>query len=123
MYAILGVTAKRFRRSYADQLRKIVNDYDRQILLQPDVETTFCDASAECFAQGSDGLVRDSQLLYRRWAFDVAAIQRPVHMWQGTDDHLVASINRTVADRMPGAVWHLVEGAGHFAAVGHRSID
>jgi pimeloyl-ACP methyl ester carboxylesterase len=40
-------------------------------------------------------------------------------MWQGTDDRLVAaSINKTVADRMPGAVWHSVEGAGHFVAVG-----
>jgi pimeloyl-ACP methyl ester carboxylesterase len=119
MYAILGLTAQRFRRSYADQLRKILNNYDRQILLQPGFETAFCDASAECFAQGSDGLVHDSELLYRRWAFDVAAIERPVHMWQGTDDRLVAaSINRTVADRMPGAVWHPVEGAGHFVAVG-----
>jgi pimeloyl-ACP methyl ester carboxylesterase len=27
-------------------------------------------------------------------------------------------INKTVADRMPGAVWHPVEGAGHFVAVG-----
>ena len=119
MYAVLGLTAKRFRRSYVEQLRKTLNDYDRQILLQPDVEAAFCDASAECFAQGSDGLVRDSELLYRRWAFDVTTIERPVHMWQGTDDHLVAaSINRTVADRMPGAVWHQVEGAGHFVAVG-----
>jgi pimeloyl-ACP methyl ester carboxylesterase len=119
MYAVLGLTAKHFRRSYAEQLRKALNAYDRQILLQPDVEAAFCDASAECFAQGSDGLVRDSELLYRRWAFDVTTIERPVHMWQGTDDHLVAaSINRTVADRMPGAVWHQVEGAGHFVAVG-----
>ena len=119
MYAALGMTAKRFRRSYVKQLRKALNDYDRQILLQPDFETAFCDASAECFAQGSDGLVRDSELLYRRWAFDVTTIERPVHMWQGTDDRLVAaSINKTVADRMPGAVWHQVEGAGHFVAVG-----
>jgi pimeloyl-ACP methyl ester carboxylesterase len=119
MYAILGLTAKYFRRSFAQQLRKTLNDYDRQILLQPDVETAFCDTSAECFAQGSDGLVRDSELLYRRWAFDVAAIRRPVHLWQGTDDRLVAvSINKTVVDRMPGAVWHSVEGAGHFVAVG-----
>jgi pimeloyl-ACP methyl ester carboxylesterase len=119
MYAALGLTARRFRRSYADQLRKTLNNYDRQILLQPDVEAAFSDASAECFAQGSDGLVRDSQLLYRRWAFDVSAIKRPVHMWQGTEDRLVAaSINRAVADRMPAAVWHSVEGAGHFVAVG-----
>jgi pimeloyl-ACP methyl ester carboxylesterase len=119
MYATLGLTAKYFRRSFAQQLRKALNDYDRQILLQPDVETAFCDTSAECFAQGSDGLVRDSELLYRNWAFEVAAIKRPVHLWQGTDDRLVAaSINKTVADRMPGAVWHSVEGAGHFVAVG-----
>ncbi|MDP1839922.1 MAG: alpha/beta hydrolase, partial [Reyranella sp.] len=119
MYAALGLTAKRFRKAYLDQLRKAVSDYDRQILLRPDVETDFADTSAECFAHGSDGLVRDSECLYRRWAFDVTKIERPVHMWQGTDDRLVpASINKTVADRMPGAVWHSVEGAGHFVAVG-----
>jgi pimeloyl-ACP methyl ester carboxylesterase len=119
MYAALGLTARYFRRSFADQLRKAVNDYDRQILTDRAFETAFCDSCAECFAQGSDGLVRDSELLYRRWAFDVTRIERPVHLWQGTDDRLVAaSINKTVADRMPGAVWHSVEGAGHFVAVG-----
>ena len=119
MYAALGLTAKRFRKAYVEQLRKTLNEYDRQILLRPDVETAFADTSAECFAHGSDGLVRDSELLYRRWAFDVTKIERPVHMWQGTDDRLVAaSINKAVADRMPGAVWHSVEGAGHFVAVG-----
>lgn len=119
MYWALGLTARRFRRSFANQLRKAVNDYDRQVLLQPDFEDAFCDTCAECFAQGSDGLVHDSELLYRRWAFDVATIERTVHIWQGTDDRLVAaSINRTVADRMPGTVWHAVEGAGHFVAVG-----
>jgi pimeloyl-ACP methyl ester carboxylesterase len=119
MYATLALTAKRFRGTYVKQVRKAVNDYDRQILLQPDVETAFCEASAECFAHGSDGLVRDSELLYRSWAFDVTTIERPVHMWQGLDDRLVPDpINKTVADRMPGSVWHPVEGAGHFVAVG-----
>jgi pimeloyl-ACP methyl ester carboxylesterase len=119
MYAALGLTAKRFPASFAKQVRRAVNDYDRQILLQPEVETAFCDSSAECFAQGSDGLVRDARLLYRRWAFDVTKIERRVHMWQGLDDRLVAaSINKTVADRMPGELWHPVDGAGHFVAVG-----
>jgi pimeloyl-ACP methyl ester carboxylesterase len=119
MYATLGVTAKFFRATFVEQVRKAVNDHDRKILLQPDVDAIFREMSAECFARGSDGLVRDSELLYRRWAFDVRAIERKVHLWQGTDDRLVpAFINRTVADRMPGAVWHAVEGAGHFVAVG-----
>lgn len=119
MYATLGIAAKHFRRTFVKQLLKTVNDYDRQILLRPDFETAFCEACAECFARGSDGLVRDSELLYRSWAFAVTTIERRVHMWQGMDDRLVAaSINITVADRMPGAVWHPVEGAGHFVAVG-----
>jgi pimeloyl-ACP methyl ester carboxylesterase len=121
MYATLGVAAERFRGTYIKQLLKSVNDYDRHLIRQPGFESAFSEASAECFAQGSSGLVQDSELLYRKWSFDVTAIERRVHMWQGLDDHLVAaSINKTLADRMPGAVWHPVEGAGHFVAVGSR---
>ncbi len=119
MYASLGITAKHFRESFVKQVRNGVNEYDRELLLRPDVGTAFGDSCAECFAHGSDGLVRDAELLYRSWAFDVTKIDRPVHMWQGLDDRLVPDpINKTVADRMPGAVWHPVEGAGHFVAVG-----
>jgi len=119
MYAALGMTAKHFRRSFVKQVAKAVNEYDRRILLQPDFAAAFAESSAECFAQGSEGLVRDSELLYRRWAFDVTKIERRVHMWQGTDDRLVVPfINKEVANRMPGAVWHPVEGAGHFVAIG-----
>jgi pimeloyl-ACP methyl ester carboxylesterase len=119
MYAALELTVDHFRESYVEDVRKAVNDYDRQILLRPAVETIFCDMGIECFAQGSDGLVVDAELAYRGWTFDVTKIERPVHLWQGTDDALVpAIINETVRERMPGAVWHSVEGGGHFIAVG-----
>ena len=119
MYAALGVSAEHFRATYFKELLKAVNDEDRRILRAPGIEPAFCEMSAECFAQGSEGLVRDSELLYRRWAFDVGAIRRPVHLWQGMADTLVAPfINRTIAEKMPGAVWHPVDEAGHFVAVG-----
>lgn len=119
MYAALGVSAKHFGAGFVKQVRSNVNDYDRQILLRPEVESVFTDELAECFAQGSSGLVSDAELLYRRWAFDVTQIERPVHLWQGLDDRMVPDqINKTVADRMPGAIWHPVEGAGHFVAIG-----
>ena len=119
MYASLGLTAEHFRQSYIKALLKSVNDDDRQILSRAGVEDAFCMASAECFAQGSEGLVRDSELLYRHWAFDVSRILRPVHMWQGLADTLVPPpINKEVADRMPGSIWHPVDGAGHFVALG-----
>ncbi len=119
MYAALGVTAKHFSESFVKQVRNGASDYDRRILLQPEIATAFGNACAECFAHGSDGLVRDAELLYRHWAFDVKQIERPVHLWQGLDDLLVPDpINKAVADAMPGTVWHPVEGAGHFIAVG-----
>ena len=119
MYAILGFSAKRFPASFVKQVSRSVNGYDRQILQRPEMATEFGQTCAECFAQGSDGLVRDAELLYRRWAFAVENIERPVHMWQGLDDLLVPdAINKAVSDAMPGSVWHPVEGAGHFVAVG-----
>lgn len=119
MYAALGLTARRYPAGFMKQLIKSVNDSDRRILQQPSVDAVLRAAFADCFARGSSGLVLDSELLYRRWEFDVAAIERRVHVWQGTDDRLVPlTINQKVADRMPGAVWHRVDGAGHFVAVG-----
>ncbi|MFG1930912.1 alpha/beta fold hydrolase [Mycobacterium sp. NPDC048908] len=119
MYAMLGVSAKWFPASFVKQIRNGVNDYDRELLLRPQIAIDFAESSAECFAHGSDGLVRDAECLYRRWSFDVSAIHRPVHIWQGLDDRLVPdAINKAVADAMPGAVWHPVDGAGHFVAVG-----
>jgi pimeloyl-ACP methyl ester carboxylesterase len=119
MYAALGLSAKRFRKSFVDQVRKSVGEYDRQVLDDATVAGDFGDSCAECFAHGSSGLVRDAELLYRRWAFDVTAITRPVHLWQGLDDALVPEpINAQVAEAMSGAVWHPVEGAGHLIAIG-----
>jgi pimeloyl-ACP methyl ester carboxylesterase len=119
MYASLGFTAKHFRAAFVKQIRNSVSDYDREVLSDEKVAAAFADSCAECFAQGSKGLVCDAELLYRRWAFDVKTIERPVHIWQGLDDKLVPDpINKAVAEAMPGAVWHPVDGAGHFVAVG-----
>ena len=119
MYAALGLSAKRFRDSFVKQTRKTLSEYDQQILQRPQIASGFGDSCAECFAQGSDGLVRDAELLYRSWAFDVKSIERRVHLWQGDDDKLVPDpINKAVADATPGAVWHPVDGGGHFIAIG-----
>lgn len=119
MYEMLALDAKHFRRSYFATCYKAVNEYDQRLLDDPAMVSAWGDMSAECFAQGSIGLVDDSELLYHQWAFDVSTIERPVHMWQGTDDRLIPyELNKQIADRMPGTVWHEVEGAGHLVAVG-----
>lgn len=119
MYETIGFSAEHMRKSYFKELVKAGNDEDRKVFARPGFEQAFCDASAECFAQGSAGLIADAELLYRHWAFDVTKIARPVHLWQGLADTLVpAAINKEIAEKMPGAVWHPVEKAGHFVAIG-----
>lgn len=119
MYEMLALSAVHFRTSYINALIKSVGNYDATLLRDPEIGKTFGDMAAECFSQGSEPLVADSELLYHQWAFDVTKIERPVHMWQGTDDRLVPyPINKQISDRMPGSVWHKVDGAGHLVAVG-----
>jgi len=119
MYAALGLSAKRFQDSFVKQIRNNLSAYDQRLLQDPEIAQAFGDSCAECFAHGSDGLVRDAELLYRHWTFDVKTIERPVHLWQGLDDALVPDpINKEVADAMPGTIWHPVAGGGHLIAVG-----
>jgi pimeloyl-ACP methyl ester carboxylesterase len=119
MYQALAKTAVDFRDTYIQQLLKAINVYDQEIMRRPGFAAAFCEASAECFAHGSEGLVKDAELLYQAWDFDVRLIHRRVHLWQGLDDQLVpAAINQEIADQMPGAVWHPIPGAGHFVAIG-----
>ena len=122
MYEVLGMSIKHFDDAYSKAIVKSVCDADREVLADDDVMTTFLEASRECFRQGADGLVDDATLLYEAWPFDVANIARPVHFWQGTADTLVpAPINEAVAAATPGAVWHPIEGGGHFIAVSHAN--
>jgi pimeloyl-ACP methyl ester carboxylesterase len=120
MYALIEVGAVHFRRSYIATLTKTLNARDAELLADPAVADAFADAAAECFRQGAEALVEDARLAYRRWPFDVTRIERPVHLWQGTDDHLVpCPVNQEVAERMPGARWHPVEGADHLVPLSH----
>lgn len=114
MYELLSIDAVHFRKSYIKTLKKMFNERDAKLLDDPAIAEAFATMSAECFAQGSEGLVDDAELIYRKWPFDVTKIERPVHMWQGTDDHLVPlPINKELSERMPGAIWHPVEGEDH----------
>jgi pimeloyl-ACP methyl ester carboxylesterase len=122
MYELIGLSATHFEESYGKALRKAVGSADRQVLADEAVMKPFLAASSECFRQGADGLVVDATLLYEAWPFDMTKVQRPVHFWQGSADTLVPeAINKTVADKTPGAIWHPVSGGGHFIALSHAN--
>ncbi|MDX2171021.1 MAG: alpha/beta hydrolase [Deltaproteobacteria bacterium] len=119
MYESIEVAAVYFPNAYYKQLEKAGSPYDDAVLARAAVKERFTQASVECFAQGAEPMIYDSELAYRRWSFDVRAIRRPIHIWQGTADHFVShDVAKLVADQIPGAVWHPVADGGHFIAIG-----
>jgi pimeloyl-ACP methyl ester carboxylesterase len=122
MYELIGLTAKHFEKSYGKAIMKSVNTADREVLADEEVMKLFLAASKECFRQGAEGLVVDAKILYEAWPFDMTEVTRPVHFWQGTDDTLIReTINKEVAEKTPGGVWHPISGGGHFIAVSHAN--
>lgn len=74
-------------------------------------------------AHGIDGWRDDDLAFCTPWGFDVTSISVPVQVWQGTADLMVpANHGRWLADHLPNADIHLIEGAGHLS-VAHQAMD
>ena len=122
MYELLGISATHFEDRYANAIKKAVSTADREVLARDEVLKPFLRAGRECFRHGADGLVVDATMIYEAWPFDMTKVKRPVHFWQGSADTLVPEvINKSVADKTPGAVWDPISGRGHFIALSHAN--
>lgn len=120
MYELIDVTTTRFPEQYRKGLLKAGCPADRAALADEAMMNVMVEAGRECFRQGVDGLLNDAHLLYDAWPFDVTGIHRRVHLWQGTADTFVPlAVNRPLAEKVPGIVWHEVPDGGHFIAISH----
>ncbi|MBH1937593.1 alpha/beta hydrolase [Streptomyces sp. AV19] len=75
--------------------------------------SAYREALDEAFAQGPAGYARDTVLAMGRWGIDLASIAIPVTLWYGADDTGHSpDLGAGLASRIPGAVRHVVPGAG-----------
>lgn len=106
----------------ADSLGDLVTDVDRRSLTGE-----FAEWSAASFraavSTGVSGWRDDDLAFLAPWGFDLAAIARPVAIWQGDQDRMVpAAHGRWLAAHVGGATQRILPGHGHLSiAVG--SID
>src|SRR4051812_19407470 len=71
-------------------------------------------SSRHAGAQGIVGWRDDDLTLIRPWGFDLAAIQVPTAVWQGSEDLMVPFAHgQWLAANVAGAQAHLMEGDGH----------
>ena len=70
------------------------------------------------YRQGAGGAVADNLQLVRSWGFDLDAINVPVAVWHGREDHFVPlSHGRWLASAIPRARPHLHDREGHLGLV------
>jgi pimeloyl-ACP methyl ester carboxylesterase len=80
----------------------------------------FAEYLAETFRRsvstGIEGWIADDLAFSRPWGFDLAAVTRPVAVWQGGQDRMVPfGHGEWLASHIPGARPHLYPGEGHLS--------
>lgn len=118
--ALVGSIARKVRRD-PDGWRGLLPDLsaaDEHTLENEDASELMGRMLVETLRQGARGLAHDYRLEASPWGLDFAAINAPVDIWHGQEDTLVGpSAGRMLADAIPGARLHLVEGKGHFSLI------
>ncbi|CAB4335148.1 MAG: hypothetical protein F2851_02580 [Actinobacteria bacterium] len=65
-----------------------------------------------------DGWIDDDLAFVKQWGFDLAAITKPVYIWQGDDDFMVPHAHsKWLAAHIPGSVLKFVPGHGHISLI------
>ena len=103
-----------------DLMAKQLPPADAAILSRPEVRELFERDAARSSRTAAAAAVQDFELFATDWGFDLAAIEIPVHIWQGDADiNVPANHARLQHDAIPGSVLHEFPGEGHLMAFDH----
>jgi pimeloyl-ACP methyl ester carboxylesterase len=104
----------------AAALGDLITDIDRAAL-SGDFADYFAEIARGAVRHGPWGWVDDDLAFIRDWGFAVAAITRPVTIWQGAQDRMVPfSHGQWLAGHVSGAQARLIEEEGHISLYAGR---
>ena len=108
---LVNVTADQVATTLGD----LVSDVDVASLRGPFAEWAAA-TLRKSVSTGIDGWRDDDLAFVRPWGFDIAAIRRPVAVWQGDQDRMVPFAHgEWLAAHLPTAQPHLLAGQGHLS--------
>jgi len=102
----------------AEALGGLVTDRDKDAIVNHGLGEYLIRAMTQATLEGTDGWRDDDVAFLSDWGVDLAAIDRPVRIWHGTEDRMVpVGHGRWLADEVPGATIDVAEGEGHISIV------
>jgi len=121
-FALLGFmqTVMKSPQSFAKMFDSSLCEADKEIFRLPEFQYLLMRDFQELFRHGSKGPAYDAQTVYKSWGFDLADIDFPIEIIQGTDDIFIpAKFSEYLAGKAKNARLTLVEGQGHFYHVAY----
>lgn len=115
--AVLSIfvwTARLLPGVYYGSVLRACGQMDRQVLKRRDQEHQFIRDQIEAMRSGIPDLARELNTQHGDWGFRLEAIEVPVQIFQGGDDHFVpVALAEHLRDHIPDAKLHILPRAGH----------
>jgi len=122
-FDLMALSVRYFPKSYLNTTAKALNDSDRAIMSSSTFIAHFIDDQQEAFTQGSRGVTVDAAVHYVDWGFRLKEIPGKVHIFHGTEDHLVpVAFGKHLAENIPKCELHLLEKQGHLFPVSRQDL-
>lgn len=98
----------------------LLTDADRRSLEQEGLDAYLMLVWDRIAASGLWGWFDDDKALLRDWGFGLGEVEAPVAVWHGVEDRTVSVAHgRWVADHLPNARFHPLDGEGHSSSLDH----
>ncbi|MEM8858649.1 MAG: hypothetical protein AAGD96_10025 [Chloroflexota bacterium] len=123
---LLGLILRIMRSSLSNPkgMERMLNDLpdvDKAVFTGDKVESLM-KAGQESFYQGVQGPKDEGRIYAESWGFDLQEIAMPVSIWQGSlDVNVPLSNGQILADEIPHANAHFIDGEGHISLIVNRN--
>ena len=97
-------------------LLKLLQPCDANVMRDIAAFEACFESQRQAWRASADGLMVDAEIYAQPWGFPLEEIQVPVRLWHGKEDRSFHwQLARSLGERLPQGVEHLVEAEGHYS--------
>ena len=120
-FQMMTVGLRHFPKTARKSMMSSLNETDRAIVADDEFWRLLIADQKEAVTQGGKGVEVDAKVHYVDWGIKLSEIQGKVHVFHGTEDHMVPfEYGRHLGTEIPDAEFHALEGCGHLFPWDHQ---